>query len=305
MVLPWNRLFAGAAIVGASLLAGCGGAVCGNGELEEGEVCDDANAADGDGCSAACAFEARVNDYRISELTLIDEVNVARFNNPNLLIDAAINANDPTLALNVLIALEDPNLAATTVTFGPGLFNAGDGSFDFATDLGGQVIAPATVAVTISGDALSFDNAADILLPIEVEVGSGNFQGLPIQDALITSLFDHQGGNGNDVTDLLSEGIITAKVALLDLCALNIVLNANQPPVNLLDVFDDGAPGNGSSTTTPPGDVPDATNCVPCSAGLAGCVIPEDNGLDGQPGTGDELYNVTANFEAEGNVTIN
>ena len=45
-------------------MAGCaqgadypGEAVCGNGQIEEGEACDDGNTTDGDGCSAVCALE--------------------------------------------------------------------------------------------------------------------------------------------------------------------------------------------------------------------------------------------------------
>jgi cysteine-rich repeat protein len=34
-----------------------GGPVCGNGELEDGEQCDDGNTTDGDGCSATCTHE--------------------------------------------------------------------------------------------------------------------------------------------------------------------------------------------------------------------------------------------------------
>ena len=42
-----------------ALTVGCAtGAACGNGVREGGEACDDGNALDGDGCSAACAVEA-------------------------------------------------------------------------------------------------------------------------------------------------------------------------------------------------------------------------------------------------------
>jgi|GEM_PF-6253016 len=35
----------------------CSGTVCGNGQVESGEQCDDGNTTDGDGCSANCTFE--------------------------------------------------------------------------------------------------------------------------------------------------------------------------------------------------------------------------------------------------------
>ena len=46
--------------------AGCGGgssgsvrpAVCGNGDIETGEQCDDGNATSGDGCSSTCQIES-------------------------------------------------------------------------------------------------------------------------------------------------------------------------------------------------------------------------------------------------------
>jgi cysteine-rich repeat protein len=44
-------------------LAGCGGAVCGNGKLEAGEQCDDGNLVDGDGCSSTCKYEPSVDTY--------------------------------------------------------------------------------------------------------------------------------------------------------------------------------------------------------------------------------------------------
>src|SRR5262245_66239187 len=44
------RLLAGVCSAGACVPAGCG-----NGVVESGEVCDDGNAIDGDGCSADCA----------------------------------------------------------------------------------------------------------------------------------------------------------------------------------------------------------------------------------------------------------
>jgi len=44
-------------------LAGCGGSVCGNGQIESGEQCDDGNTADGDGCSATCRAEATIDTF--------------------------------------------------------------------------------------------------------------------------------------------------------------------------------------------------------------------------------------------------
>src|SRR5213075_2532769 len=35
----------------------CHPVVCGNGKMEPGEVCDDGNARDGDGCSSGCRVE--------------------------------------------------------------------------------------------------------------------------------------------------------------------------------------------------------------------------------------------------------
>ena len=42
---------------GEPLYWGCGAPICGNGELEPGEACDDGNALGGDGCSAGCEIE--------------------------------------------------------------------------------------------------------------------------------------------------------------------------------------------------------------------------------------------------------
>lgn len=39
------------------VIVGVGGSVCGNGELEDGEECDDSNTDDGDCCSSTCQFE--------------------------------------------------------------------------------------------------------------------------------------------------------------------------------------------------------------------------------------------------------
>ena len=43
----------------AARAAAAAPSVCGNGVLDGGEDCDDGNAVGGDGCSAACAVEAR------------------------------------------------------------------------------------------------------------------------------------------------------------------------------------------------------------------------------------------------------
>ncbi len=40
--------------------AGSGGSVCGNGQLQAGEACDDGNTVSGDGCSATCTIEVAV-----------------------------------------------------------------------------------------------------------------------------------------------------------------------------------------------------------------------------------------------------
>jgi cysteine-rich repeat protein len=43
--------------------------VCGNGEIEPGEACDDGNTRDGDGCSAICVLEARFPPQSDAELS--------------------------------------------------------------------------------------------------------------------------------------------------------------------------------------------------------------------------------------------
>ena len=50
-------------VAAAGMIAGCGGSVCGNGKVEEGEQCDDGNTASGDGCSATCRAEATVDTF--------------------------------------------------------------------------------------------------------------------------------------------------------------------------------------------------------------------------------------------------
>ncbi len=40
-------------------------AVCGNGELEDGELCDDGNAEDDDGCSGDCSTQDETYDCSI------------------------------------------------------------------------------------------------------------------------------------------------------------------------------------------------------------------------------------------------
>ena len=40
-------------------------ALCGNGELEQGEQCDDGNVSDGDGCDARCFRELGVDSTKV------------------------------------------------------------------------------------------------------------------------------------------------------------------------------------------------------------------------------------------------
>ncbi len=60
-----RRLVRLALLVVATLAvgAGCGGAVCGNGEIEEGEQCDDGNTTGGDACSPECRALETVDTF--------------------------------------------------------------------------------------------------------------------------------------------------------------------------------------------------------------------------------------------------
>lgn len=51
---------------------GGGGGVCGNGQLEPGEACEDANLVDGDGCDMTCAFEATCDGTAVEVGELCD-----------------------------------------------------------------------------------------------------------------------------------------------------------------------------------------------------------------------------------------
>lgn len=301
-------LFSGALVLAAPAFIGCG-AACGDGVTDIGEECDDGNVTDGDVCSAACTFEAAKTDYRLSELTLIDDLNPARFGQSNQLILTAINNPDITKAFNVVIKFDSTADGATNVTFGPGTFvdevNGVD-TFDFLENLNGTVITPAPIPTDITGGVASFQGA-DLVVPIEVEFGSGIFAPLPIRDVNVTANFDHKQllNTGLFVDILNDESTINATVAVLDLCALNIVLVPGGEPVNLLDAFDDGTPANDSSITTPLNETPDGNNCQPCQGpgADADCVIPE-NDPDAQV-AGDELYDISATFSADGDVVVN
>src|SRR5688572_27098565 len=57
---PLTRLLLAVLATGLLSLTGCSGdsrEVCGDGVVDEGEQCDDGNAAAGDGCSSACRAE--------------------------------------------------------------------------------------------------------------------------------------------------------------------------------------------------------------------------------------------------------
>jgi cysteine-rich repeat protein len=68
--------------------------VCGNGELEEGEECDDGNNIDGDGCSAACELETKEITFEIKGepefRAIIDET-------PNLALSSQFLVYKPSI----------------------------------------------------------------------------------------------------------------------------------------------------------------------------------------------------------------
>jgi cysteine-rich repeat protein len=298
MISLWKQRF-GAIVLSTGLLVGCGGAVCGDGVPDAGEQCDDTNNTDGDGCSAVCTFEAPKTDFRISQLSLDD----GRFNATNLLLATAVNNEDAAKALNVLIQFDNTENAAATATFGPGIFDEGAETFSFD-----NVFAPpAVIAITNTDGTISFDAPIDLVLPLEVEVGTGVFQPLNIKQANVTATFGKEqlgvDGEGGLFIDTLEDGSISSKVDVFELCSLNLILARDQDgnialETNLLDVFDDGTPANNSSLFPPAGTAPDANNCVPCggAGAAANCVQPED-AVNNQ-------YVVEASFEAEGGVTI-
>jgi cysteine-rich repeat protein len=268
--------------------AACGD-ICGDGATTGLEECDDTNVNAGDGCDDVCVFEAPKTDYRISELVLVDDVNVTRFTQSNLLIDGAINAAVTAEALTVLVKFGATD-GATDVIFGAGAFNDADGTFNFLDDLGGVPVDLTPIPITIADGSTTF--AVDsFLLPIETEIGSGIFVGLPIQNVTVTSTFEKiQKGEGGLFFDLISdESTIEAEMAVLDLCAVNLTVGADT--INLLNAFDDGDTTNQSSIVPPPGVAPDANNCVPCGGpDNANCIAPDING---------ERYSVFATFEAK------
>jgi cysteine-rich repeat protein len=302
-----NWLFSGILFIAAPTFIGCPGALCGDGVEDLGENCDDTNNADGDGCSAVCDFEAAKTDYRINELVLIDDKNDNRFSNSNLLINQAIGNSDLTKALTVLAQFDSTVDGAANIVFGPGVLNADGNTFDFLADLGGTPLDLTPIPTTITGGVASFtlDPGKDFILPIETELGSGIFVALPVKNVTVKAILEKkQKGEGGLFFDVLGEdSTLNAQLRVGDLCGINIVLIAGNPPVNLLDAFDDGSPtlqpGQESSITPPVGVIPDDTNCIPCAGPGAGvnCVLPE---------TGDEvirsiedLYDISATFEAE------
>lgn len=280
----WGKfLLAGVATLGFSVFAGCGGAVCGNGKLEEGEQCDDTNNNDGDGCNAVCEFEAPTTDFRLSELALIDpfaDQGFNRFGPANILLDTGIQQQ----ALNILIKFDSTVEGAAQATFGPG--NVENGIFSFIE--GNEVTA--NVIIDANGN-ITFSENIDIILPVaeNLQANPPVFQDLPVKNASVSAKFaKRQLGEGGLFVDELQGGAITAQVAVADLCG--IVSNG----VNLLDLFDDGVPNNNSA---------DLENCIPCANPADGvnCLDPD---IDPDPNVeGDELYSIEAVFEAE-SVTI-
>jgi cysteine-rich repeat protein len=282
----------------ASLSMACGGAVCGDGITEEAELCDDSNTADGDGCSAVCAFEAPKTDYRLVELGLVDELGLGRFNTANLLLQNAIDNGDIAKALNIIIQFASTTDAATTALFGPAGFDAD--VFSFLPGL------EATADVSIEGDTVAFVQAVPVLnIPIEEEVGSGVFSVLALSNVDMSGTFaKKQAPNGGLFTDQLKDAELTAVVDIFSICELQIDLDSDPDIdnfVSLVDVFDDGDAGNGSSIVPDAGETADDNNCVPCggpNADPAICTLP-DTDLNGIP-----AYNVKAFFKAEGGITI-
>jgi cysteine-rich repeat protein len=292
-------LLTGAAAFAASLVAGCG-AVCGDGTTDAGEACDDANNADGDGCSAVCAFEDPKTEFRLDKIAL----DGAQFVAPNLLLDAAVGQDDLTKALNILIEFDSTVDAATTAQFGTGVFDAGSETFSFGLAV--------TADINNNEGDIAFAAPVDIALPIEVEVGSGNFVNLPVRQASVSGTFIKKQNQATLLfEDVIDEGVIDAQVTIFDLCSLNIDIDgdpANVALVNLLDVFDDGRfsadPNIPASALFPPaGTAPDAANCVPCNNPdpNVNCLTPD---IADPNGAGNDLYTVGATFSAKANVVI-
>jgi cysteine-rich repeat protein len=292
-------LLAGAVAFASPLLGGCG-AVCGDGTTDAGEACDDGNTDAGDGCDAVCAFEDPKTEFRIDGIALEG----AQFVAPNLLLDAAVGQDDLTKALNILIEFDSTVDAATTAQFGTGVFDPAAETFSFGLAV--------TADVNNAGGEIAFAAPVDIALPIELEVGSGNFANLPVRQADVSGTFVKKQNQATLLfEDIIDDGVIDAQVTVFDLCALNIDIDgdpANVALVNLLDVFDDGRfspdPNIPASALFPPqGTAPDATNCVPCNAPdpNVNCLSPD---IADPNGAGNDLYTVGATFTAKANVVI-
>jgi cysteine-rich repeat protein len=277
-------------------------AFCGDTITDANEECDDGNTDEGDGCNGVCLFEAPKTDYRFSKLGLLDDVHIGRFNNTNLLLSVALGNTDLTKALHILVKFDSTADGTEKVVVGPGLFDPLGNDFSFLTTLNNVALPVAPSDASISNGAVSFATA-QIVFPIEVQFGSGIFAPLALNNVQASSFFEKQQNQNDLFFDFLSdESTFDGEVKILDLCALNIRLGAGLDPINLLDIFDDGVssqPGNiPSSTTTPEGVSPDATNCIVCSSGNPDCILPEVD-PDGTPNTGDESYQVKAGFEAK------
>ncbi|WP_437762422.1 DVUA0089 family protein [Sorangium sp. So ce281] len=93
--------------------------VCGDGVLEDPELCDDGDTTGGDGCSAACELELRSPEVEPNDTAA--EAGGRAVLRPNVLVSAAI---EPLGELDVF-AFEVPGLADVQLaTFSPGRLNA-------------------------------------------------------------------------------------------------------------------------------------------------------------------------------------
>jgi cysteine-rich repeat protein len=312
------------------------GEACDDGNNDDGDVCSAVCTFEGSGTDYRLSSLVLLDDLHPSRFGLLNGLIQSAINTPDP--DKAMNV---IIQFN---STTDGNTAVLVGpgTFAGVVENKDSFIFTTSLNLNGQPtdITPTSITPTTILDGVASFQGANVFMPVEAELNSGIFAPLLIRDAGFSAKFDHKQLINLLFKDVLSNtSTLNTTIAIQKLCALNIFID--DIAINLLDAFDDGSvtlvdtndngfidPEDGLSSITPGPqrdkfgaiihdanghivfEEPTAQNCQPCGGDGANvdiefpCVIPENNGPDGDPNTGDDLYNISATFGADGRVVI-
>lgn len=199
----------------------CFAAGCGDGIVDPGEICDDSNNSDGDGCSAGCLLESNIKQ---GECLVVSDVTEGDGSDVLLIVDT--NSSDPVGDLQQisLTTVDDVDAVAIQPLTGT-LFGAHRDQLGFINTQSGEFIATRLKFGTGSGadssvqfddvDGLAFDPIGGILYASVRRVGASDL--LIILDDGLGQHVAEAFGNNTDYVQLSGSGTLQDIVDIEDI----------------------------------------------------------------------------------------